>query len=131
MNLDHLNTAIDITRNGVSIVADEESYENSLSYSIGRYEKGWPELAVVTETEGDRETADALLLGTANRPMLPGERISLHDDGPAWLAVTQRAGLSSDERLHLEAAEAYYGREVPVLILVQEIEFLRRAPCRS
>ena len=131
MNIDHLSTANDILRNGVSIVGDEFSSTSSLSYSVGRFEKGWPELAILTDTESDRDAADALLLSTADRPVQPGERIRLQDDGPAWLAVAQPAGLSSDERLHLDGAEAYYGTEVPVLILVQEIEFLRRAPCKS
>jgi hypothetical protein len=131
MNIDHLTTANDIIRNGVSIVGDGEPREISLAYSIGRYEKGWPEVAVLINTEEDRRAADALLLGTANRPLDPGDRIQLKGHGPTWIAVTQRAGQSAEERLHLEAAEEYYGREVPILILIQETEFLRLAPCRS
>ena len=122
---DHMKIANAISQDGIGIGGDEEPHGYALTYSIGRYENGWPELAIWTETKEDQEIADSLLLSTANRPVHPGDRLQLRRDGPAWIAVPQQAGLSEDERLHIEDADEYYGRHVPVLILLPELDLLR------
>lgn len=123
----HLKISSSIEQDGIGIGGDDEPHEYALTYSIGRYEKGWPELALWTETDEDQEIADSLLLGTAKQPVNPGDRIRFRDNGPAWIAVPQQPGLSAAECLHLEDADEYYGTQVPVLILLPEIELLQAA----
>lgn len=128
---DYRRIASAIARDGVEIVGDEEPHEYALTYSIGRYENGWPELALWTETEEAQAIAGSLLLNTASEPVNAGDRIRLPNHGLSWIAVPQPSGLSEDEPLCLEEANAYYGRRVPVLLLLPEIKLSKAGPEKS
>jgi predicted ATPase len=118
---DHLTIAHAIARDGICICGDKEPHEFALAYSIGRYERGWSELAIWTETKEELDAADALLRGTAKWQVNTGDRIRIKGEHRAWIAVPHNPVTDAEKRLQLVDAEQYYGKEVPVLILLPEI----------
>jgi hypothetical protein len=120
---ERLKMAAAIHRDGICIGGDHEPHECALTYSVGRFERGWPELAVWTVTEEEQRHADALLLSTARRPVRPGDQIQLPGNGSTWIAVPEEPGLPPDHRLLLEDAEEYYGRQVSALILLPQDQY--------
>lgn len=118
----HAEIALKIAAYGqhvIGVLADDED-DPSFAYTIGRTDRGQPELLIFTKNNASLTRAGNILNFLGPREVKDGHVIGLEGEAETYLA----ADLNNFPELHAQAhedfvvqADHYYGRPVDLLIL--------------